>query len=266
MAGAAAFFRLRGWQHLRTLRTGADSMNLDSRTTRSLAVLLLGLLTASPAAAQFGIRGGMDLTRFIGAGARGTDSRSQLGFGGTFGLFSFGPFTLMAEGYYRQKGAKNVQEFNDQVLQGGSAEIGLDYVEVPVLLRLNLPTLAHRFVPYLNAGPAFAWRIDCSIRFDAASGTAEQACADLQSANLEETLKDYEQGFVAGGGIDVAVLGGAGAINLDARMTEGLSRINESAAGGAEIRTRVFSLMLGYSFGIPGGLGVPGSGFRSRQR
>ncbi len=241
-------------------------MNPDSRGTRCLAALLLALLTASPAAAQFGIRGGMDLTRFIGAGGEGTDSRSQLGFGGTFGLFSFGPFTLMAEGYYRQKGAKNVQEFNDQILQGGSAEIGLDYVEVPVLLRLNLPTLARRIVPYLNAGPAFAWRIDCSIRFDAASGTAKQACADLQSDNIEQTLKDYEQGVVAGGGIDIAVLGGAGAINLDARITQGLSRINENTDGTAEIRTRVFSLMLGYSFGIPGGLGVPGGGFRSRQR
>lgn len=223
-----------------------------------LLALLLGGVTAGDTQAQVAIKGGYDLTNFFGDGIS-TDNRGELGFGGSFGLFNVGPVIVSAEAFYRQKGAKNVNEFNEQVFTEGSAEIGIDYVEIPVMLRVNLPTLGSRVVPYLNAGPAFAWRIDCGITFTAASQTAERKCDDLAEENLEETIRDYEQGVVLGGGLDFAVSGGTAAINLDARVTQGLSRINQEADGTVNVKNRVFSLMLGYSFGIPGGLGLPGA-------
>lgn len=218
---------------------------------------LLALFAAEPLDGQFRVSGGYDLTTFFGSGAEGASSRGSLGLGASAALASVGPVILVAEAYYRQKGARSVAEFNQQVFEEGAAEIGLDYVEIPVLLRVNLPTVGERFVPYVNGGPAFAWKIDCGIRFQGETGTAEQDCDDLQEGNFEETLRSYEQGLVLGGGVDIAVLGGIGAINIDARMTRGLSRINETAQGGAEVRNRAFSVMLGYSFGIPGGLTVP---------
>lgn len=229
---------------------------------RSVGILLLTVLltaaTVGQADGQMRLRGGYDLTNFFGDGIS-SDNRGELGFGGSFGLFNIGPVFISAEGYYRQKGAKNVAEFNQQVFTEGTAEVGIDYVEVPILARVNLPTLGNRVVPYLNAGPAFAWRIDCGITFDAGSQSAEQKCEDLEEANIEQTLRDYEQGIVLGGGLDFAVSGGSGAINLDARVTQGLSRINENADGSVDVKNRVFSVMLGYSFGIPGGLEIPGS-------
>lgn len=227
---------------------------------RGVATLLLALvLTAGSAVgaqAQIALKGGYDLTNFFGEGLN-SDNRGELGFGGSFGLFSIGPVIVTAEAFYRQKGAKNVQEFNQQVFTEGSAEVGIDYVEVPLLLRLNLPTVGNRVVPYLNAGPAFAWKIDCGIKFDSGTQTATQACDDLMGENLEETLKDHEQGIVLGGGLDFAISGGSAAINLDARVTQGLSRINQNADGSVDVKNRVFSIMLGYSFGIPGGFNVP---------
>ena len=226
---------------------------------RALLIASLSTLPASGAVdAQVALKGGYDLTNFFGDGVQ-SDNRGELGFGGSFGLFSIGPVIISAEAYYRQKGAKNVEEFNEQVFTEGTAEFGIDYVEVPVLLRLNLPTLGSRIVPYLNAGPAFAWRVDCGITFTAASQSAEEQCEDLMGENLDETIRDYEQGIVLGGGLDFAVFGGMGAINLDARVTQGLSRINENPDGTMEVKNRVFSVMLGYSFGIPGGLQVPGA-------
>lgn len=222
-----------------------------------LVALLLTLFLASAAQAQARLSGAYDLTSFFGAGQDGATTRSSLGFGGSAALFSLGPLILMGEAYYRQKGARNVEEFNQRVFEEGSAEIGLDYIEIPLLLRINLPTLGGRFVPYLNGGPAFGWKIDCGIRFQQTAGAAEQDCDDLQGENFEETLRSYEQGLAVGGGVDIAILGGMGAINIDARLTQGLSRINERADGSAEVRNRAFSVMLGYSFGIPGGLGVP---------
>jgi hypothetical protein len=228
-----------------------------STWTPFVLIPLLGLLASEPLDGQFRVSGGYDLTTFFGSGAEGASSRASLGLGGSAALLSVGPVILVAEAYYRQKGARNVAEFNQQVFEEGAAEIGLDYLEIPVLLRVNLPTIGDRFVPYVNGGPAFAWKIDCGIRFQAETGAAEQDCDDLQGENFEETLRSYEQGVALGGGVDIAVFGGIGAINVDARMTRGLSRINETAQGGAEVRNRAFSVMLGYSFGIPGGLMVP---------
>lgn len=209
------------------------------------AACLAILASGSSASAQFRLNGGMNLSSFLGNDVAESADKRGLDLGGSFGLLRVGPVQLRAEGYYRQKGARSAQYVQDAALQGGIAEIGIDYVEVPVLLRVDLP-LGGRLFPYLEAGPAFAWRIDCSISFDAGTGTSEPSCDDLDGDNLEETLKEYEQGLVVGGGIDIPVLG-AGAINIDARYTRGLSRLTEHN----EIHNRAFAVMLGYSFGLP---------------
>ena len=225
---------------------------------RLALALALGVVlsTAESASAQLRLRGGVDLANFFGDGVGDTDSRNGLGLGAAFSILSIGPVSVSPEVWYRQKGAANVQEFNQQLIEGGSAEIGLDYVEVPVLLRIDLPSLAGgKIVPYVNGGPAFGWRLDCSISVDADGGSTTRTCDDLNSENIEETLRDYELGAAFGGGVDFVILGGIGAINLDARVTQGLSRINETEDGTLDVRNRVLSLMLGYSFGLPGGSG-----------
>jgi hypothetical protein len=174
------------------------------------------------------------------------------------GLFRMGPLQLRAEGYYRQKGARGLDEFQDAALAGQTVEVGIDYVEVPVLLRFDLPGLGQRLFPYLEAGPAFAWRINCGISVDAAASTSQSSCDDLNGDNLEETLKEYEQGLVLGGGFDMPIMR-IGSINIDARFTRGLSRLSE----GDEVRNRALSVMLGYSFGLPYGFaGSPMPGMR----
>ncbi|MDH3222254.1 MAG: outer membrane beta-barrel protein, partial [Gemmatimonadota bacterium] len=138
-------------------------------------------------------------------------------------------------------------------LTGQMLEFGLDYIEVPVLLRWNLPIFAGRLRPYLNGGPAFGWRVNCGVTIAVTAGPAgdptETDCQDLTQENLTETLKDYELGMVVGGGLDVGVLGGMGAITLDFRLTRGLSRISEGQTG-PEVRNQAFSAVLGYTFGF----------------
>lgn len=224
-----------------------------------IAAALLAAV-ASPAHAQFRLSGGINLTRFFGDDVGSNDRRRGLDLGGSFPLVDIGPFQVRAEGYYRQKGARGIQEFQQAAANGQTLEIGIDYVEVPVLLRLGLPSLGNRLFPYLEGGPAFAWRIDCGVQLDGVSGSSTTKCDDLAGANLEETLKDYEQGIVFGAGFDVPVMN-IGAINIDARYTRGLSRIMDNE----EIRNTAFSMMLGYSFGLPSGYGGPaGPGFPGR--
>jgi hypothetical protein len=214
-----------------------------------LAALLL-LLPSGDAAAQFAVRGGFDLAKFFGEGVPGGVERKQdLGFGGAFRLLRFGPASLSAEAYYRRKGARSVSEFQEATLSGSDVEVGIDYVEVPVLVQLDLPAFGGRILPYLNVGPAFAWRIDCSIAFSAA-GEQSQNCDDLAAGNIEDTLRDHEHGLAVGAGFDVLV-GSLGAINIDARLTRGLSRLSTVDAA-EQVRNDVISVMLGYRFGGAG--------------
>jgi hypothetical protein len=224
--------------------------------TAMLSILLL--CTAGPLAAQgFRIGGGINLTDFFGDDIGETDRKSGLDLGLSMPLLRMGPVQLRAEGYYRQKGAKSVEEFQQAALAGESVDIGIDYVEVPVLLRIALPSVGRQLFPYLQGGPAFAWRIDCGLSFDAGSSASRTSCDDLNGQNLENTLKDFEQGLVLGGGIDIPIFS-IGSLNLDARYTHGLSRL----ANEGEIRNRALSVMLGYSFGLPyafaGGRGAGG--------
>jgi hypothetical protein len=224
---------------------------------RVAAVLVLMLLAAPGSAHAQGFRmgGGVNLTDFFGDDAGETDRKSGLDLGLSMPLARIGRFQLRAEGYYRQKGARGVEEFQQAALAGESVEVGIDYVEVPILLRLDLPALGRRVFPFLHGGPAFAWKIDCGISFDAAASASDTSCDDLNGQNIEETLKDNEQGLVLGGGFDVPLFG-VGAIGLDARYTRGLSRL----ADDDEIRNRALSVMLNWSFGLPYGFGGPPAG------
>jgi hypothetical protein len=210
-----------------------------------------------PASGQpgFALRGGVNLSRFVGGDAD-AQSKSGLNLGGAMHVFGVGPVELWVEGYYRQKGGERLDLESAATAGTTPFTVGLEYVEIPVLLRLNLPTLGEKVRPYLQGGPAFGWRMDCSV---SVSGTSPNGltpdCDSLLGGGLEETLKDYEQGIVLGGGVDFDILGRLGSVNLDARLTRGLSRLATAGAGDG-LKNQSFSLMLGYALN-PSGL-MPG--------
>ncbi len=223
---------------------------------RSLVPILALFLCSSTAPLKgqgFRLGGGLNLSDFMGGDAGTVDRKSGLDLGASIPIVRVGALQLRAEGYYRQKGARGVEDFQQAAISGEPVEIGIDYVEAPLLLRATLPSLGRRIFPYLEGGPAFAWRVDCGISYDATGGSSNPSCDDLNGENLEQTLKDYEQGLVFGGGIDVPVMS-FGSVNVDARYTHGLSRLAENG----DVHNRAFSVMLGYSFGVPHGFGGTG--------
>lgn len=216
-----------------------------ARTSLPLAVVAL-LTVAAPAQAQFGVRGGVNLTDLVGDDAGETERRRGLSLGAYVDVFRVGPVDVAAEVYYRQKGA-DLTSLQAELAQGQAPpetlEFGLDYVEIPVLLRWNV-VQGSRARLYLAGGPAFAWRLDCGIEVSSGTGDSSPDCDDLLGDDAEETLRDYEQGLVVSGGIDLLVLRNMGALNLDARYTKGLSRVS----GNREWKNEAFSLMLGWEF------------------
>jgi hypothetical protein len=214
------------------------------------AALLALVAAAAPAQAQFGIRGGVDLTRFVGKDVRNVESKTGLRMGGSLQLLSIGPVAIVPEIHYAQKGAR--QSGNVPGMPGMTTlDFSLDYIEVPVLAKLYLASGRSRLLrPYVAAGPAFAWNLSCEITFENAN-VADQVenCRGEQFQSADTAFRTADRGFVVSGGVDLGVLG-IGALNLDARLIRGLTRLSEGSGEGSDMRNQALSVTLGYSFGI----------------
>lgn len=211
-----------------------------------LLALLVALLLPAPAQAQFAIKGGINVVDFFGDDVQEADRRPRLAGGAGFDVLSLGPLTLAPELYYAQKGA---EQFQTRLMEQQPAEISLAYVEVPVLLRVALPFGGQRFRPYLAGGPVFGWQLDCEVT--AGPDGSQPECDQLMGgeAQLEETLRQYEQGLMFGAGVAVSLFRGIGAITLDGRYAQGLTRLSD-AEGAPEIQNRALAVLLGYRFGL----------------
>src|SRR5688572_20368726 len=131
------------------------------------------LLLAGPVAAQFGLRGGVNLSKFIGNDAADdSETTKGLNLGLTVPLFKIGPISLVPEVYYAQKGGKQLSPLSPS----GGFTFDLAYVEVPLLAKLTIPLNQSKTLSaYLAGGPAFAWQLDCSV-----SATENETTADTQ--------------------------------------------------------------------------------------
>ena len=221
-------------------------------TATSLVALCAGA-SAMPAGAQIGLRGGMNLSKFVGSGAGNTQSATGLNLGASISLIHLGPLSIVPEVYYSQKGAK---QFDPTALAGGTTtvpttlEFGLDYIEVPVLAKLSFP-LTRMLHGYVAGGPAYAWNINCSVSVDSSGTTMNTNDCNQTFGSFKTAMQKADRGVVLGGGLDLNVFG-FGGVNLDARVVRGLTRLTTSPAGttGGDVKNQSVSLMLGYYLGV----------------
>lgn len=224
--------------------------------------LILSLLTLSFAhqtSAQIGIRGGINLSQFVGEDVSETEELLGLNAGLSFSIINFGPVSIVPEIYYAEKGTR----FTEQIRQfqqtdpempvnpeDVSLEFNLAYVEIPILAKVSLPFLSTRVIhPFIAGGPVFGFRLDCSISFS--DGTAEQEiqdCADDNFSDLETTFKESDRGYVLASGLDfeIPILG---TLTLEGRYYRGLSRLIENEEND-DIYNQSITLMLGYNIGF----------------
>lgn len=205
----------------------------------SLAIACVVSL-AAPAHAQFGIRGGMNLTKFVG-GPTDTEEKTGLNLGLSIPLLRIGPVSIVPEVYYSEKGAKQFDPTTATTF-----EYGLNYIEVPVLAKLSFP-LARLLSGYVAGGPAFGWNIDCTISATETGSTNNLGECGETFSSYDTAMEKADRGVVFGAGLDFTVRG-LGGLNLDARLVRGLSRLQKGTTG-ADIRNQAFSLMLGYYLG-----------------
>jgi hypothetical protein len=205
-----------------------------------LAALWIGV-PATPVAAQFGIRGGMNLTKFVGGDAGENEASTGLNLGASIPILRIGPLSIVPEVYYSEKGSKQFDPMTSTTF-----EYGLNYIEVPVLAKLSFP-LKGALRGYVTGGPAYAWNIDCTITATESETTNTLGECGETFSSFDTAMEKADRGVVIGGGLDFTVRG-LGALNLDARIVRGLARL-KSGNTGSDIKNQAFTLMLGYYIG-----------------
>jgi hypothetical protein len=210
------------------------------------AALIVGaLLFPARASAQhltFGAEGGLNI-----ANVNLTTSDSTITFspdsrkGAAVGVFLGGDFVpylgVIVEALYSQKGA--TVNITSSAFPGfkQSSEVKVGYIEVPLLVRANVPASSNVIV-HLFAGPSFAWKVHDSV-----STTTTDPSGSVTTESDDVSVRKFDSGIVGGVGIHIHHF------LIDGRYTWGLININKDSGGDEpEIKTRTFSLLFGYEF------------------
>jgi hypothetical protein len=193
--------------------------------------MVLGMSTAALAQQPaFGIKGGLNFANLHFDGDDIGDETLDRRTGGVGGVFMLWPATgklaLQAEGLFSQKGAKVDEE-------GIEGTIKIDYLDVPVLLRLSSGSSSGTSF-HVFGGPSVGFRLKAR-----AKGTADGESSD---DDISEDIERMDVGVVAGVGVEM------GRVSIDGRQSWGLSNINKDPDDPTKIKNRVFSVMVGYRF------------------
>jgi len=218
-------------------------------------MLVTLLLLPADAFAQLGIRGGLSLSDLAGSGVQTSEQRQGLTGGAGWTFLRLGPVEIGPELSYVQKGT------GDLLLAAQSAdpgqpgmpptsadfvEFGIDYLEVPLLARLvvDLP-VGNGTSAYVQGGPAWAWRLQCSIRPTNGGAVAlNDGCQIPQFQRVDDVVQAADRGAVFGAGLLVPV-SSLGQVTLNARLVRGLDRV-AADPNDPEARNRAFLLTLGW--------------------
>ena len=219
-----------------------------------ITIVLLGLMACAtqaqvPKPVTFGFKGGISISKVSGDLTDGMSSR--MGFtGGFYVSMNVSPnISIQPEAIYSMKGAEE-EGYIDLIDETMKAEANFDYVEIPVLIKVTVPTQSGIATSFY-AGPAVAFKT--SAKFTLSVGD-ESATVDIDNA------KSTDFGLVFGGGVQFPF--GASSIGIEARYSMGLGEFLESAdeaftedainlinADGSPYNWKhgVFSLMVSYN-------------------
>jgi hypothetical protein len=199
-------------------------------------VLALGATPLAHAGLALGVKGGLSLSH-VNADLFSTDNRT--GFvGGVYGALGLSPsLAVQPELLFVRKGAKlfgtHVSILGTDVGDLGLA-LDVDYVEIPLLLRLSLPTAGPVDVRLL-AGPVASFKLNEQL-----------STTGLVNVKLDTNqIKASDFGLAVGGA--VAIRSGSLAVVGEGRYTLGLTNISDLPFGG-DVKNGTIYAMLGLEF------------------
>ncbi len=205
-----------------------------------VAVAVLAAVVPAYAGMVFGVKGGVSISQ-VQADLFDTDNRT--GFvGGVYGAIDLTPMIgIQPELLYVRKGAKLFEYSGDVVgiPVSESVSLDVDYLEVPVLLRVSLP-VAEPVGVRLLAGPVASLKVDEKLSTSGLFGYS------LDS----DQIKTADIGIAAGAA--VALRSGNMRIVGEGRYTFGLTNVSdlsvEGVSLGGDVKNGSIYLMAGLEF------------------
>lgn len=169
---------------------------------------------------RVGLKGGLGLysttasVSFSGLSAEET-SDSRVGFAA--GLFIEKPFSDIVSGQiealYVQKGGKDKVSDEDIdedfEIDAGDGDLTLSYIDVPVMLKINIP-IESDIGPFVYGGGFAGYLLDATVKADGES---------IDAIEIKDLLTDLNYGLIFGAGVNF------GAVSFDIRYDLGLANI-----------------------------------------
>lgn len=150
---------------------------------------------------SFGVRGGLTLYSVetdISGGFFNVSETSDTKIGFAFGVFAEIPFTnifsFQPELLFVQKGGSDDgdffadDDFFDEDLEDEGGKLTLNYLDIPLLARANIPLQAE-FTPYVVAGPSIGYLLSASVN-------------DIDDDEVKELFKSLNFSFIIGAGAE----------------------------------------------------------------
>lgn len=156
--------------------------------------------------------------------------------------------SFQPEVHYTQKGVRYSQDGTDgEDFFDVEAKLALSYLEVPLLLRVDLGgSTASSVRPFLLAGPALAYNTGCSIGISADGLDLNLPCDGAEFEDGESSdlgVKSFDFGAMLGGGLAFRI--GAREATIGVRYTQGLTSIAKDADS---VKNNNFSVLFGIGF------------------
>lgn len=181
---------------------------------------------------RVGITAGVNWSTFSSEGSDDLSRRTGFVGGVTMVIPTSPTLSIQPELLYTMKGAK-------MSALGVTQTAKLDYLEIPVLLRYDVPAVT-RARPFVNGGLATAFKISCT--FDATGGGLSGSADCDDPAIQGDELETFDFSVVLGGGIAFDVGGRVASIGV--RYTRGLMSIGDDGS----VRNRVLSVLASFEF------------------
>lgn len=168
---------------------------------RSLAgvvalLLVSGASLHAQAPIQLGVAGGVSIADVTGDDTEDASSRTAPFFGGVLVWQPMGIAGFQTGLYYVGKGAESD-------LGGETGKVKINYVEIPLLLRLALRMGESAIRPVITAGGYVAFKASCDVEAGDFEAECDEVFSDLAEEDVEVESVDY--GVSAGLAIDIPV-------------------------------------------------------------
>jgi hypothetical protein len=207
---------------------------MRSLSALALVAPLLALPLSAQQRPQLGVFGGVNFAK-LGGDDVGTGGQTRTAvLGGVFASLPLGRVLALVPGVaYSQEGT-------DVDAGGGiTGTLKLDYLEVPVLLKLAAPLQGTpKLRPYVVVGPTVGFEVGCKVAAQSGSQSAQVDCDD-PTAGVQ--TKSVQASLQFGGGLEISQF------FVGLRYQLGLTSIDDSGSN-ADVKNRVLAIVAGYGF------------------